>query len=209
MVSGSFKRVEESKSTARLIVNDQEVRFTIDTGAEVNTICQKFVRRDQVQPVTQRLIMWNGAKMIPRGEVTLPVYNEKSKSTHDISFTVVKNAFSCLLGLETVKSLGFVTINEDKFVTKVDADSCDLGDLGEASLKSDPAKKPRQLPCRKVPFAIQDKVYNEIQKLVQRGVVTPVSQPTKWVIQMAFAEKTNGDIRICIDPHDVLMREHF
>ena len=93
------KGLKKSKSTARLIVNDQEVRFTIDTGAEVNLICQKFVRKDQVRPVTQRLIMWNGTKMIPRGVVTLPVYNEKSKSTNDITFTVVKNELPCLLRL--------------------------------------------------------------------------------------------------------------
>ena len=97
-------------------------------------------------------------------------------------------------------------------MAKVDADSCDLGDLGEAGLKIDPAKKPRQLPCRKVPFEIQDKVYNEIQKLVQRGVLTPVSQPTEWICQTAIVEKTNGDIRIYIDPqalNDALMREHL
>ena len=91
--------------------------------------------------------MCNGTKMIPRGKVILPVYNEKSKSTYGITFTVVENEFSCLLGLETVKSFGFITIDEDKFVAKGDADSCDLGNLGEASLKTDPAKKPRQLPC--------------------------------------------------------------
>ena len=54
--------------------------------------------------------------------------------------------------------------------------------------------------------------YNEIQELVQQGVLTPVSQPTERVSQIAIAEKTNGDIRICIDPQalkDALMREHF
>ena len=68
------KGLKKSKSTARVIVIDQEVRFLIDTGAEVNIICQKFVRKDQVRPVAQRFIMWNGTKMIPRGKVTLPVY---------------------------------------------------------------------------------------------------------------------------------------
>ena len=46
------KGLKKSKSTARLITNDQEVCFKIDAGAEVNTICQNFVRKDQVGPVT-------------------------------------------------------------------------------------------------------------------------------------------------------------
>ncbi|GFS18072.1 hypothetical protein ElyMa_003255100 [Elysia marginata] len=53
------------RSTALLSVNGQEVRFQLDTAADVNTICQKDVRRDQVQPSSQRLIMWNGTKNDP------------------------------------------------------------------------------------------------------------------------------------------------
>jgi len=40
--------------TALLNVNDCEVHFLLDTGADVNIICQRFVRRDQVQPTPQQ-----------------------------------------------------------------------------------------------------------------------------------------------------------
>ena len=154
--------------------------------------------------------MWNGTKMIPRGEATLQVFNPKTQTSHDVQFTVVRNEFACLLGLDTVKTLRFITINEEKFVAKVETSS-DLGDLGEVQLKLDPSKKPRQLPCRKIPFALQEKAKAEIEKLVQRGILAPVSEPTEWVSQMAIAEKSNGRIRICIDPqalNEALLREH-
>ncbi|GFR96381.1 retrovirus-related Pol polyprotein from transposon 17.6 [Elysia marginata] len=108
------------RSTALLSVIGQEVRFQLDTAADVNTICQKYVRRDQVQPSSQRLIMWNGTKMIPKGETVLQVFNPKIATTHDVRFTVVQNQFTCLLGLETVKGLKFVTINDDKFISKLE-----------------------------------------------------------------------------------------
>ena len=43
--------------TALLEVNQCKVRFQIDTGAQVNTICQKFVRKEQVHPTSKTLIM--------------------------------------------------------------------------------------------------------------------------------------------------------
>ncbi|GFR97651.1 transposon Ty3-I Gag-Pol polyprotein, partial [Elysia marginata] len=181
------------RSTALLSVNGQEVRFQLDTAADVNTICHKYVRRDQVQPSSQRLIMWNGTKMIPKGETVLQVFNPKTATTHDVRFTIVQNQFTCLLGLETVKRLKFVTINDDKFISNLEI-SGTLGDLGEAHLSVDPSKKPKQMQCRRIPFALEGKAKSEIGNHVNRGILAPVTEPTEWVSQMAIAEKSNGDI---------------
>ena len=54
-----------------------EVRFQLDSGADVNTICQKFVKKSQVKPTSQKLIMWNKSKLIPLGETTLELFNSK------------------------------------------------------------------------------------------------------------------------------------
>ena len=64
--------------TALLILNDTEVRFHLDTGADVNAICQKYVKKDQVRPTSVKLSMWNGSKLLPLGETTLEVINPKS-----------------------------------------------------------------------------------------------------------------------------------
>ena len=40
----------------------------------------------------------------------------------------------------------------------------------------------------------------------------PVSEPTKWVSQMATVRKANGKFRLCIDPQPLnvaLMGEHY
>ncbi|GFS16887.1 retrovirus-related Pol polyprotein from [Elysia marginata] len=68
------------------------------------------------------------------------------------------------------------------------------------------------MQCRRIPFVFEDKAKSEIDNLVNQGILAPVTETTEWVIQMAIAEKSNGDIRICIDPQalkEALLREHF
>ena len=72
---------------------------------------------------------------------------------------VVENNFSCLLSLKASVDLGLITVNEDRFIAKLEnAEDGSIGDLGEATLKVDPTVKPTALPCRKIPHALKDKV---------------------------------------------------
>lgn len=200
----------KDRVTALMKVNDCNVRFQLDSAADVNTICQQHVRKEQVKPSTTRLVMWNKSKMKPLGEACLQVFNPQTEQTMPVTFTVVQNGLTNLLGLSTVRSMGLITVNHDKFIHAVNGDS--LGDLGETSLTVDPSVKPKVLPCRNIPIAIRDKVKSEIDKLLQRGILVPVEEPTPWCSQMVTVMKSNGDPRICIDPqplNEALMREHY
>ena len=61
-------------------VNNCKVRFQLDSGADVNTICQKYVKRAQVSKTTQKLIMWNKTKCVPLGEARLEVINQTAQT---------------------------------------------------------------------------------------------------------------------------------
>ena len=63
---------------------------------------------------------------------------------------------------------------------------------------------PKVLPCRKVSIAIQDVVKEELDRLVNKSVLVPVTEPTEWVSQMAVVHKPNGKLRICIDTQPLL-----
>ena len=199
--------------TALMIVNDCEIRFQLDSGADVNTIKQKFVKKEQVKPTTQSLIMWNKSRCKPLGETTLPVTNPRTDEITDVKFIVVQNDFNCLLGLNTVKSMGLITVNDQRFIARVETEiQSDLGDLGVTHLYTDPNVKPKTLPCRRIPVALVDQVKQEIETLLKRGVLIAVEQPTDWVSQMAVVKKPNGKLRLCIDPQPLnvaLKREHF
>ena len=67
-------------------------------------------------------------------------------------------------------------------------------------------------PPRKIPLSIKGKLEAELQRLTELEIVEPVSKTTKWVSSMVTAPKSNGDIRICIDPKDLksaLQRSHY
>ena len=106
-----------------------------------------------------------------------------------------------------------ITVNADKVIAGISAQSSQpLGDLGVARLTVDPQVKPRALLTRKVPVALKGDVEAELNNLVHRGVLIPVTEPTQWVSQMAVVRKANGKLRICIDPqplNQALMREHY
>ena len=68
------------------------------------------------------------------------------------------------------------------------------------------------MPDRRVPIAVKAKLKVELDSMVERGIVTPVTEPTPWVSQLVVANKPNGKIRVCIDPkylRRALQREHY
>ena len=215
-------------ATATLRINDRNVRFQLDTAADVNTICQKHLKKEQVRPSGQRLIMWNGTKVTPIGEAILDVFNQKTTKTHMVKFTVVQNSLTCLLGLTTVKELGCTTINTDQFIFRMStqndsgvtashptiqpSDDDKPGELGTARLYTSQDAKPKVLTCRKISFALTQRVKDELETLVKRGILVAIKGPTPWVSYMAIVEKSNGSLRLCIDPrplNEALQREHF
>ena len=52
----------------------------------------------------------------------------------------------------------------------------------------------------------------ELDRLVEKGVLVPVTEPAESVSQIAVVHKRNGKLRICIDPQPLnaaLKREHY
>lgn len=183
----------------------------MDSGAQTNTIQKKYVRKEQVRPSSSTLRVYDSTPLKTLGEVDLPVTNPKSNEVMNVTFAVVSNKLQSLLGLQVIQKMNLITVNDEKFISMVDTTS-DLGDLGEATLVVDNEVQPKTLPCRKLPLAIKDRVKSELDKLVDRGILVPVTTPTRWVSQMDVVHKANGKLRICIDSqalNSALLREHY
>ena len=212
---GAMTSSKRGRVTALMQVNENDIRFQLDSGADVNIICSRFVKKGQILPTQQTLTMWNGSSFKPIGEAVIDVINPKTHSCVPVRFTVVDDNLTCLLGVETIQELGLLTINRSAFIGEVTGPATGpaLGDLGEAKLTLRPGARPRVLPCRRIPFALQDEVRQQVDQLVERGVLVKVEEPTEWVSQMAVTRKeSDGSLRICIDPqplNEALMREHF
>ena len=68
----------------------------------------------------------------------------------------------------------------------------------EIKLKELPEPFALNVP-RKVPFPLLDKTKQEIDRMLQSGVISKVNQPTPWCAPMVVTPKENGDVQICVD----------
>ena len=92
-------------------VNNCDVRFQLNTGADINTINQRFVRKEQVRKTNEKLVMWNCTKITPKSIVRLPTMNLKTGNTEDVDFVVVENGLTCLIGSATTQAMGLMTVS--------------------------------------------------------------------------------------------------
>ena len=75
-----------------------------------------------------------------------------------------------------------------------------------------PAVTPVVHEPRRCPIHIKDDVRNEIDQMVELGVIEKVEEPTDWVSSIVYSRKSNGKLRICLDPKDLntaIKRPHY
>ena len=52
---------------------------------------------------------------------------------------------------------------------------------------------------RKVPLPLYRKTKDELDRMLETGVISPVDQPTDWCAPMVVTPKSNGKVRVCVD----------
>ena len=83
---------------------------------------------------------------------------------------------------------------------------------GKHKIKVDPEIHPIVNPPKRIPLAIRDKVKSELERMKKFGVIEKHIEPTPWVSDMATALKSNGKMRLCIDPQHLnkaILGEHY
>ena len=83
---------------------------------------------------------------------------------------------------------------------------------GIQHIKLTPESQPSVMANRIVLLALRPRMRTEIDKLTQLGVITPVEEATPWVSQIVVTHKKSGDLRVCLDPHELnkcIIGEHF
>ena len=68
------------------------------------------------------------------------------------------------------------------------------------------------MPPRRAPVVLKCKFKDEIDRLIDVGVLTIVEEPTKWVSSAIVTAESNGKVRVCIDPrplNEALHRSHY
>ena len=56
---------------------------------------------------------------------------------------------------------------------------------------------------RRVTVALSEPLKDELDTLVQKGIIAKVDRPTDWMNSCVYFTKLNGKLRLCLDPKDL------
>ena len=209
------------------------VEFKVDTGAQCNvlpwSIFDSVVRLKQLKP-GPRVMAYNRQPVRVVGHQQLDVFY--NGSSFQINCVVAEEVDVPVLGLPSCKALNVVKLVDSLQTRTVKSgtvphqessvspllDKYDLVFKGigklpmEHRIQIQQSAVPVVRPARRIPFKLRDPVLNKLTEMEQLGLIVKVSDPTDWVSPMVVARKSNGDIRICLDPANLngaIKRQHY
>lgn len=201
-----------------LKVNHKRLQLKIDTGAQANIISQntlKQIRRNpQVTNTAVRLINYSGEKIPVVGKCIIKVCHRGI--SHKLEFVVVESGQN-LLGLDAAIKMQLIKRIDNMEKTDITNEYADVFDGTGCfdrchHIKLDENATPVVHPPRRVPFALRDRLKEELDRLVEHNIVEKVDYPTDWVNSLVIVEKPNGKLRLCLDPKELnqaIRREHY
>jgi transposase InsO family protein len=208
----------------------RDLTCKIDTGAEANVMPISTLEtilpdaRHQIKPTQVRIVAYGNNTISQLGVTSLRVTS--AHAVKDCEFFITETSGPIILGLETCTDLKLVTINNEvkkrplgdtKLRQKILHEYADVFQgIGcfeqECKIILDPNVPPVVHAPRRVPVALRDALKEELDKLVGQDILSPVTYPTDWVNSCVCVSKSNGKIRLCLDPKDLnnaIKRPHY
>ena len=202
-----------------LSVNDKEEHFQLYTGATVNVMSDIIVSKwcgntDHIKSCISTLLMYNKAEVKPIGRKKMRVLNLKNNNMFTVEFIIVKGQCKSFLELKTSEELELLPVNRQNIllVTAKSTNTQGLSEKdivnsysdlfkgegkleGQLHLELDESVQPFQLPPRRVPLAVKDKLQAELEGLSNMEIITGVDDPTDWISSLVVTTKRNGKVR--------------
>ncbi len=189
----------------------QKVNFKLDTGSMVNIIPKSVysqVTQKTLRPSRRPLTAYNNQPINVLGELVLPIMSASTKVSHLLNFIVVDQESVPILGVEACEQMGLVKktchVSQDG---QLHDEYRDVFDAPLSGLNTPPVhinirndSEGEQIPPRRIPFALLNKVQVELERMEKEGVISKVDTATKFVSPMVLVEKQSGELRICLDP---------
>ena len=189
-------------------VNGQQMTFKLDTGAAVTAIPAHLYsqrRHGKLLPTTKRLCGPSNTPIEVKGHFTANISHNGTVAKQQVY--VVPGLVTPLLGLPAIQDLCLlspvqaITTAEVSYKEQYHRVFSGLGKLeGEYKIKLKENATPFALSVpRRVPLPLRGKVQEELKRMEEMGVLSPIEEATEWCSGMVVVPKPNGKIRICVD----------
>ncbi|UYV80387.1 K02A2.6-like [Cordylochernes scorpioides] len=190
-------------------VNNRQVNFKIDTGADVNVLpLQYYYQSFQRIKLEKSDKVLQGPNGIPLETVGMIHVKLQNKGQHlNSKIYIVDKLKQPLLSRETSEKLNIVRmiqqlssnfLNPKREFPKI------FNGLGHAKINYKISLQPDAKPyalCtpRRVPIPLMKQVKEQLEEMTRLGVIESVEEPTEWCAGMVAVSKPGGKIRICVD----------
>lgn len=219
-----FAETEQAFADIKVGKQGTELKFKLDTGAQVNVIplreYDSLKDECKIQPTSRRLTGYGGEKLAVKGTCTLRCrYKERDML---LDFYIVDTQAPPVLGLQAclymdlIKLVLSVTAPIDKQTIMEEYRDVFKGIglfPGECHIHIDPAATPVVCPLRRTPLALRSRLKEELQHMEDTQIIAKVIEPTEWVSALVIVEKPRtGKLRICLDPRELnkaIKRPHY
>ena len=176
-------------------------------------------------PTQNRLLTYDGT-YIPHHGVCKLTCSPDSQHWHELDFYVCDSTGPIIIGLKDSRRLDLISISPHVRITVsviqgskhepiVDSKSltsrypdrfCGQGKFPHtAKLQLKPDATPVVHAPRRCPVHLKNEIEQTLQDMEDKGIIEkiPQGQPTEWLSSLAYARKSSGKLRVCLDPRDL------
>ena len=191
-----------------VIINRKRGRVKIDTGAKVNVMSKRHflalgLKPSQLRYSNVTLVAFNRALVQPIGCFLVEV--RVRNTVVPMVFQVVEECANVLICYRDAVRSGLITSVTCDNCGDITADAVEVDEFNTyknevLTLRLRDDAQPKAFLPRTIPLAQEAEVKAELQRMVEEGIITPVTEATEWSSPMLVRRKPNGKLRVCMDP---------
>jgi len=189
-VSHSIHSISEEMQQCQ--INGKDFMMQIDTGASLTIISSRMwedLGSPHLESYERKLLTYDGHSLPVKGKFQAQIEWRQGRSISDLVVVDSRNNFG-LLGRDKLCNHIFnVKISEILPAIR--------GYKARIELKEN--TKSKFCPARDVPLSLEESVANELCRLEQLGVITPVTAGASSASPVVWVKKQDGSLRMCAD----------
>lgn len=207
-----------------LDIHGQKIKLKMDTGSMVNLLPMYMLKvfnidKTLLKPSNIKLMSYTNQQIVVYGTIYLKCKYKHLENL--VKFHIVSDKSSAILGLDSCSLFNLIkrvdvieSCNGNESIINNNVDLFKgIGCMpGKYSIKLKNDINPVIHPPRKVPLPLLKDLKQTLREMEHDNIIKKVDEPTEWVNSMVLVRKSNGSLRVCLDPKDLnkaILREHF